>query len=149
GAGLDRPVVTVVEARAEAIGSEPVGAAKALGRVLSHPFLVNEFLEPGERRFGGADACLRLLANVETVVFDPQSTDDEGQREPLSDQRDEYHRECEEDDEVAPGEGLPGVGPERKRERSGERDGTPHPSPGEEDPTAPAGNSADDPLRRG
>ena len=67
-----RAVVAVLEARSEAIGPEAVQAAHAPGRVLAHPLLALELVEPGERGLGGADAGLRLLAIVDSVVLEPE-----------------------------------------------------------------------------
>ena len=71
-AGLDGAVVPVVEACAKATGPEQVGAAHPLGRVIAHPVLAHELLEPGERCLACPDASICLLAIVDPVVLEPQ-----------------------------------------------------------------------------
>ena len=72
GAALDRAVVSVVEARAEASRPEAVRASHAFGGVVAHPVLLDEHLEPRQRRFGGVNARLRILARLDAVVLEPE-----------------------------------------------------------------------------
>ena len=71
-AALDGSVVSVVEAGAEACRPEAVGAAHALRRVLAHPVLADELLEPRERGLRGMDAGFRVLALLEPVVLETE-----------------------------------------------------------------------------
>ena len=72
---LDLTVVLVVEARREAARAEAVGAAHALGRVVAHPVLAGQLLEPPERGLGRVDARLGLLLVGDPVVLEAEQAD--------------------------------------------------------------------------
>src|SRR5207344_1283953 len=110
---LDRAVVPVVEAGAEAIGPEAIRTTHALGRVLANPLLVDELLESRESRLRSVDACLRVRAILDPVVLEPQHADDGGEGEAHAVERREDHREGEEENECSAGKGSSRVGLER------------------------------------
>ena len=116
GAQLDRAVVAVVEAGPEAVGPEAVEAAHALGGVVAHPVLDGELLEPRDRGFRGADARLRVLSVLASILLETERADHERERQALADERCEDHREREEEDEIAPRKRRSGVRLEREGE---------------------------------
>ena len=75
---LDAVVVVSVVAGAEPIRAEAVLATKPFGGVLVHPVLDGELLEPGERRLGCLDPCLRILPLGAAVVLDAQDLERRG-----------------------------------------------------------------------
>ena len=113
----------------EAIGAEPIHAAHTLGGVVADPVLLDELLQASQRGLGCADSSFCLLTGVHAVVFEPEHSDHERQRQSLPDERHQYHREGEKEDEVAAREGPTGIGLERQCQGCGEREGTPHPRP--------------------
>ena len=82
------------------------------------------------------------------VLLETEHSDDEGQGQPLPDERGQDHREGEEENQVASGEGGAGIRFEREREGGGEGDRATHPGPGEENGSAPVRHPSRDPLRR-
>jgi len=85
------------------------------------------------RGLGRMDAGLRLLASVDPVVLEPEHANDEGQGQPLPDERREDDREGEEENQVTAWKGYAGIGLERQGECCCERQRTSHTGPGEKD----------------
>ena len=109
--------------RAEAVASR-AAARRCLG---AHGPVLEQLLEPGERRLGGLDARLRLLAlGAAVVARRPRTRISQRQRQALEHERREDDAEREEDDQVAMGE----VG--REGERGDQRDGAADSGPRDE-----------------
>src|SRR5207245_3895352 len=114
---FDAAVAAVVRL-GEAVYSEAIQAAHALRRIRSHPILVDELVEPGDRGLSPADPRLRLLFLLRThVLLESQHAGHERQRQSLYDERREHDAECEEDDQAALGEGGTGVRAQWDRQR--------------------------------
>ena len=88
---LDRAVVAVVEAGLEAVAPEAERAPEPLGGLRADGAVLDELLEPGERRLGGLDPHLRVLALGAAVVADSEHADQRRQRQPLQDERRDDH----------------------------------------------------------
>ena len=112
----------------------------------THSFAL-ELVEPGDRCLGRVDPGPRLLASVESVILETEQTNDEGQGQPLPDERDEDDREGEEENQVATWKGRAGIGLERQGERCCERQRAPHARPREKDGALPARHPSRDPFR--
>ena len=127
-AALDRAVAVGVETRAEAVaGGTGTRPRMPLGGVLPDPLLVDQLLQP--RRSRPRAAWMRAFAS--SFSASPPSSRSSawisaGQRQALEDERREDDAEREEDDQVAVGERVAGVGRQRQRERGGERDRAAH-----------------------
>src|SRR6187551_3737016 len=135
---LELAVGLRVEAAAEALAAEVEHRAHALERVVAHPILVGELLQPAERGLGRIDARLVLLLLRAPLVPEAEKLEEGGEGQALDDERGEDDAEGEEDDQVAVREGAAGIGGQRESKSCCERDRAPHPRPADDD-RRPAG----------
>src|SRR4029450_5849199 len=86
----------------------------------------------GERGCGRSEPCPRLLGLEVAVTFEPEEANHERHGEALSDEGREDDTEGEVENDVAGRKGRAGIGGQRERESSSERDGASHARPGDE-----------------
>jgi hypothetical protein len=111
---VDRTVALGVEPRPEAVAPEAVETAQTLGRVFTHPLLVEQLLEPGERGLRCVDSRLGIFLLGQPVVFQVERADHPGKCEALEDECPEDDSEGEKDDQVAVRKRRAAVGRERE-----------------------------------